>query len=255
MKKLMYLAMIMLLGLAVAAKADVVIDDFESYIGPEVGDTWVPDNSAGNTSDVAIIGGNGGGQGLQITANWNNVDYSGSGTVTTDYKAVSNGKLCFDMKIEGGTWNDVKEVIVWQGGLTCDGQGGKADWAQTWLPGQVYLDGWQWMNASIIPAIVVPDGYVLHNWGDNPPVNALVINPSAGWVHVEIADAQKVDWSDSAPSGFAEDVGRVSVQVWGNGAVGPYTVDLDNVYYTPEPATIVLLGLGGLAMLRRKYSH
>jgi len=33
---------------------------------------------------------------------------------------------------------------------------------------------------------------------------------------------------------------------------GPIYMYMDNVMFTPEPATIGLLGLGGLALLRRK---
>lgn len=58
----------------------------------------------------------------------------------------------------------------------------------------------------------------------------------------------KVGWKDSSFSGEVVEMEVYSPKAYGNMDVG---MDLDAVSLVPEPMTITLLGLGGLAMVRR----
>lgn len=251
--------MIMLLGLSVAAKADVLpIDDFESYFSNgELASSWDSDNSSTNsTSSVQIVAGEGSDQAMQITANYVDGDYSGVTTAQfTPYVAVAGGALHLSVKLEeGADWSQLNEMIVWQGGVTCDGQGGVKDWAQTWIVGDQSSSGW-WMDPAIVPATIgLPGLFSTNNMTHSTSFDAAPrLSVDNGWVDIIIPDTAVVGWSDvSAMSQFEVPVGQLAIQFWGTSGQ-TFVADVDNIYYvTPEPTTICLLGLGGLALLRKR---
>ena len=72
-------------------------------------------------------------------------------------------------------------------------------------------------------------------------------------------DALSVGGQIFSPAGFTEvsgpdgPGGGSTVNGWtGAGATGEYRIHLDGAEFVPEPASLVLLGLGGLALIRRR---
>jgi hypothetical protein len=62
----------------------------------------------------------------------------------------------------------------------------------------------------------------------------------------------KLDYSAYKTSDYASSTDTYGSVIFAYNADAPIYVYMDNVMLTPEPATIGLLGLGGLALLRRK---
>lgn len=265
-KKLMYLAMVMLLGLYVGAKADVVVDDFESYMSnSDLSAVWAPDiayDSTGNSATVQIVPGASSDQAMQVNATYLDGEYVGvKSNAIPQYTAVAGGALHFSIKLDAGeSWGDLAYMIVVQAGAGVNPdtkEGADAtNWAQTWFLGDT--QGYNgWMPISTVPATigaaaVSPTGG--QDWQSLPRITV-----DAGWVDITIPDTSIVSWSYSSKvSDFDTPVGTLAIEMWGSGNNGQpiqLSYEIDNIYYTPEPATLVLLGLGGLAMLRRKYSH
>ena len=63
-----------------------------------------------------------------------------------------------------------------------------------------------------------------------------------------------VPWSSAShtytPSAGDDELGKTIVVTWNNGA--HRDLEVDNVTLTPEPASLILLGLGAVGLLRRK---
>ncbi|MFP4055184.1 MAG: laminin B domain-containing protein [Phycisphaerae bacterium] len=81
-------------------------------------------------------------------------------------------------------------------------------------------------------------------------------NPGTDWTGYSLLLTESGGWqlSGSAPTQaeFQQVLGDVTdLQIRGEYVSGSDVGDLDNVVFLPEPATMVLLGIGGLAMLRR----
>lgn len=75
--------------------------------------------------------------------------------------------------------------------------------------------------------------------------------PDTGWVTYDSASSGTKGGTWVAPAGTAHLTFKITQ--WGWEPSGT-EIDYDNVNVTPEPATMVLLGIGGLVALRRKHA-
>jgi hypothetical protein len=103
------------------------------------------------------------------------------------------------------------------------------------------LDNW-WKNAGYLKI-------EFYDAGGTNPVNLVGFAESAHWAQAGYDTG--LPWANysitgTAPAGTA--TVRAMLGTWGEGG----TARFDNAVLIPEPATMILLGLGSLAMLRRK---
>jgi len=255
------LLVVTLLSFVSFASAGPLIEDFESYWGtadPAFQAAWPLDNSAGNSSAISIVPGYNSPQAMQMDATYANADYSGVRTAM-NFTPVLGGKLHMTVRLlEGADWSTLNQMVIQYSGVTCDGKGGTVnDWAQTWIVGdQEFINGWAayWMPVSTVPATIGNSGTTAPNAGGTDYPLLPRITPANGWMEIVIGDDQLVSWSDvSRLSAFDVPVGEIALQMWGtSGQV--FTAQIDNVRYDilPEPAAIAMLGLGGLAVLRKR---
>lgn len=146
-------------------------------------------------------------------------------------------------------------------------------------PGQA--DGFRWsvMHENVEDIVTNPIlefdvTWVASEWGTTSWVNAelIAVNSDLGWWQTQVNDPlnpsypggwDPVGWGDHTRhltadlSGLTSDMSGITwmqicfaTNFGGVDTVGNYYYD--NVQLTPEPTTIALLGLGGLALLRRK---
>jgi hypothetical protein len=96
---------------------------------------------------------------------------------------------------------------------------------------------------------IVDSSTIIHVNGDRTGLAPSEFSPSNGGGSLAALAAKEyspgVYWGD-----FAVTYVRVGVGLWD--ASQAYTGYVDNVTVTPEPATMVLLGLGALSLIRRK---
>jgi len=255
-----------------ASAAITVIDDFESYWGtpamaPPMGpwvDTSDPLSTATPTLGGVAMGGAYGAFQLNYNGGWVNpgdpLDLTTSGHASAgraldgsiDFE--TGGELRMSLLINEADWATANFMIIELTGLAGDGV--TDTWSQTLIPAKLPTEPTtlEWWG---IPATIGFD------WGGSIPRI-----PDGVWTEIAIGDMHHVFWGD--PLTDHDSLTGISIQFWGGGedltgiakmdgtdVVYPKmsvtaNVGVDNIYYVPEPLTISLLGIGGLALIRRK---
>jgi len=238
----MYLAMIMLLGLAVNAKAVVMIDDFESYMSnAELNAAWPTAIANSGLTTKTLVEGCASDQGMK----W---DYAVDGSTAP------------------GNNSDVHYTFAHPINMMCT----TAPWSLDFCLKSLTPLGNFGSGASDIlylkiygkcADVVITEAWATPN-GTAPfgvqAVGTIGSFMTGDCVQFHVTSAMLIDWAAGWPPLYVfsnmTHVTGLLIGLCSNGVEsGSFLVD--NVRLTPEPATIALLGLGALAMLRRKYSH
>jgi hypothetical protein len=281
------LCLVALLAFVSVASAQTTIDDFESYwgtpamvspLGP-----WSTGGAAGSGGTMVLggvpmaganmdwswtIGG-----GWADPANPTNYDsVGGNSGIYMDipaYDITPNTLIHMSLKVPASSELPYGEYLIEYNGDA---------WAQTWIPSWKSGAQW-WIQNEQIPAICWDDG-----WGYDPYVPGNVdyslqprLTRGGDWLEIVIDADMWVTWgapladidaltsigvvafSDQRPADTSGASGDFKIGTDGTSAVwpkGPHAGQLlvDNIWFeeVPEPMTIGLLGLGGLALIRRK---
>jgi len=269
-----------------AVAQPIVIEDFESYQWPTPPlYPWQDISPGPSSADLTILvgdapqGGIAGQFNFDIAGGWKYPDDP------TNYESWDNagmqreipppldfqpgGEIHMYIKLEPD-WDIINTdfFVIEYGG---------DQWGQTLLPGP----GATWIMYAIppetIPAWIGPDSWSPPGWQPDmlpewiPPNPVPVISPDDGWIEIVIDENMWMSWG--APLVDFDAMSSISLQLWGSGDLlhiepkidgtdtiwppGPLngTIDIDYIYYVPEPATIALLALGALAVIRSKQSR
>jgi hypothetical protein len=188
---------------------------------------------------------------------------------TTSYGVVI-GNFELQMDNFGPTWETAPTFGYSTNGATLD------NYSLSVLPGKTGFT-WSFMYSGIQdldanPILEVDVTWIAAEWGSTPWVNFkdVAVNSNAGWLQLSPSDPLNPDWPGSWDPSWGDhtrhltwdfsDYDMSGVTDWMQiifstnfGGTTPGNYYIDNVQLTPEPTTIALLGLGGLALLRRKH--
>jgi hypothetical protein len=261
-----------------------VIDDFESYWGtPAVilpTGLWHDVSPAGNSTTLSLGGVPMAGAWLEATWNvaggWadpgNPTNYdsvagnAGFGASIAPYNITELTRLHMSLRIPADTEFPTGEYLIeWTGD----------QWSQTWIPN--WMSGAMWfIPPEQIPAILW-DGY---GWDTGNYDYSMVPRLIKGgdWLEIVVNPNMFVTWG--APLVDFDDLTGINIfafsdqrDVDSSGASGDFKIGtdgtsevwpkgphsgqllIDNIWFEeiiPEPVTVGLLGLGGLALVRRR---
>lgn len=284
------LCLVALLGIASVASAQTttMIDDFESYWGqpamvdPSAGGfgpgTWAPLGQPFSTASMLLNTDSTQYQRDQWTVDggWMNPanptdfeldNHMGTGLTFAPYDVTTNTEIHMSLRLPQGSKIGTDGMLIeWYG----DAGGG-----QTWIPGMGWSGVKWWMSTDLVPIKIMDPAWGFDPFaGGNIDYSGVPDLVPGVWTDIVITSGNAVTWAAN-PLDIYDAMDGLSVQIWGTSGVSdtdgvakldtggnpvypqmPYSgeVDIDNLYFVeiPEPMTIGLLGLGGLALIRRK---
>jgi len=231
-----FLGVAVVMALPVYAVAGSYTTNFESFtLGPVNGqDGWVNDNVGYSAIDPVIVDdptGGGHGKVLRIDPPSDELDYSWSGAFRGTGDLVAEGATKFEL-----SWDQ------WRTGFG----------DILWIVENPDLTGWQaqeW-DGSIYPIStdLLPSAPLAAREWQNI---RLAFDVGAGTLEGFI---DNVSFGTATGQTFAKFRGMdFQVMVAWGGLSGPNFIDNVGLVVVPEPATLSLLALGGVAVLRRKH--
>jgi len=270
------LLVVTLLSFASVASAEIPIDDFEAYWGqPALDMVWAQD--VANAQVILMTAG--AGQGVQamdidwqVPGGWANpgdptnldtLNHASVGMTIPALDFQAGGSINMMVQVEGGWDADLMKTNYFLIEYSGD------QYAQTWTAGPAVIMPW-WAPHQY-PLVICPDGWDPPAGSAGVDAETVILHPADGWKEVVIHDVDFVPWG--APLVNFQAMTGIHLQLWSgwnysSGASGNYkldgtttvwpagpisgSLDVDNIRYVPEPATIALLGLGGLALLRKR---
>ena len=249
-KKLVCLAFVMLLGLYTGAKADIMLDDFEGYMSnTELNGEWVTVFANSGLTTRTLVESPCGEEGNYQAMQW---DYAVDGTTAGGNNSdnlydLSNATIAAPINmttlpgITAANWN-IDFCLKSLGGNL--GSPGDILYVKFYQGAGVVTEAW-----------ATPDGSAPFGVQSFGKISDFM---TGDCTEVKVTSDMLIDWAAGWPPLYVFSnltaVTGILIGDCGNGVISGSFI-IDNLRITPEPATIALLGLGALAMLRRKYSH
>ena len=277
------LCLVALLGIASVASGQTttMIDDFESYWGQPAMVTptgpWSPLGQPLSTASMLLNTDSTKYQRMEWTVDGGWVsgsptdmeldNHMGTGLTFAPYDVTTNTEIHLSLRLPQGSKIGTDGMLIeYQG----DAGGG-----QTWIPGMGWSGVKWWMPPALVPIKIMDPAWGFDPFaGGNQDYSGVPNLVPGVWTDIVILPGNAVTWGAN-PLDSYDAMDALSVQVWGTSGISdtddtpkldtagaavypmmPYSglVDIDNLYFVeiPEPMTIGLLGLGGLALIRRK---
>jgi len=264
-----------------------VIDDFEAYWGsPALSGPWSGQVLPGTSNILTLITAAGvpSAQGVQsMQWDWTNSGGWALPANPTNYDPQSDNVMMGTTMPAYNITNSATQMTLMHMALQIPVGAGTPpgeylleysgdQYAQTWIPATGSGAAW-WIPAETIPAKIGPDS----DWNYGNDYSAVPsLEPNGVWLgDITVNPIMFVTWG--APLVDFDDMTGLNFAAFGNGPpdssgasgdpkmngttqvwpAGPIsgTLLVDNIWFeevVPEPTTIALLGLGGLALIRRK---
>lgn len=279
MKNPTYLTIVITLTVTLTAAASptpIVVDDFESYWGQPALDTaWTDASpSPSTTNPILHTLTSSAPQGtafmqvdFHIEGGW--ADPTDSTNLDTyDSASVANLLGPFDLSSPD---MELHFTMMHQQNLATDAMWVTVDFSGSatglgWIPTSSWVDSYNWISSpSPYPAVLASPGWTpttsgyisgtpiiyADNWGEAVFTPEMMLPSSVS------ADMNAVNFNITVQTWTDETGASGSYKLDGTNQIWPAqaldtTIRFDNIYIVPEPTTIALLALGGLALLRRK---